>query len=88
MSKQTFFQDDWLKDPEFNWLASTGNRSQARCTCCRKTFKQATKNHMVGKKHIQCTKSVDHYFFKHSKNDQTKQDHSPADPINCKTMLF
>ena len=59
MQKQTYFNKEWLRDPDFKlWLQDVPTtRTKAKCKLCQKTIElsnmrtSALKNHMRYKKH-------------------------------------
>lgn len=90
MSKQTYFQDDWLSDPSFNsWLEEVpGNNKIAKCKLCNRTWelsnmgRRAVTSHMEGSKHQKKVvarslnkKSASFSYFTKS------EDHSTS--VNC-----
>ncbi|XP_048580627.1 uncharacterized protein LOC116610226 [Nematostella vectensis] len=58
MSKRTVFNNLWLQDPLFPWVAQAQESTKARCKMCSVTFelgnmgKQALISHAKGKKHL------------------------------------
>ena len=74
----TYFNEDWLKHPEYKgWLVEDADRKKAHCKFCHKTFglsnmgAQALKIHMSGKKHKQRAAPVSGFFKPVSKQNST-----------------
>ena len=57
-NKQTYFQDNWLKDTRFAfWISRSKSKENAFCTLCKKDFglsnmgERTLVSHANGKKH-------------------------------------
>jgi hypothetical protein len=61
---KTTFDDEWIKDPRFPWIAKTANDNEAMCTLCKKSSSVANggiyqvQQHACGVKHKSLVSSL------------------------------
>ncbi|EDO32721.1 predicted protein [Nematostella vectensis] len=89
MSKRTVFNNLWLQDPLFPWVAQAQESTKARCKMCSVTFelgnmgKQALISHAKGKKHLRrvapSTQQVSLNSFVTVQKQESEQNSSAAE---------
>ena len=70
VTKQTFFVEDWLSDPDIKGWVQKGknNKANAQCSVCNKTLASSTAgqsaltDHANGRRHSGAVKKIQNFF--------------------------
>ena len=93
-SKQKFFVEDWLSDPDLkDWVRKyKNNKANARCSVCNKTLalstagRSALTDHANGRKHSEAVKKIQNFFTSAKKSTDSIASSSSAQEGKQQTL--
>ena len=94
VTKQKFFVEDWLSDPDLkDWVwKDKNNKANARCFVCNKTLalstagRSALTDHANGRKHSEAVKKIQNFFTSAKKSTDSIASSSSAQEGKQKTL--